>query len=459
MRPSAALAVATAAATAATVAAPAHADTRALLAADTFVSTAPGSLDANAVDVAWSAHLEWRDGTRRAAVVDYVERESLIGSDPRRELHDLAYTDHTLGAWSVTVGRYRVPGGYWLIADGAAIGRRSGNLEVSVFGGNRSFTNARVETLLTAHPRPLPLVGASLVTRGDVAAAVAYVYTADRVTLYRGDAGAGDVTAETRTPEQFVDAELVAAIGAHGFLTGGATAGSRYLVTYPSDAARLTADPTLQNVWFGSQAAYAMLDERVGAWRLAGTLTAERTQLGQVADPGALAAITGSFVEASARATWRVPKTWRVDARYRARVWADGGQAHRAQVAAEWRQGDLDVQASAGLDVHHDLARSPGYTSSRSLLYRASIGRKTMTNELAGGVAAVSALGDETAATVPADNAPDTNGERAPFTLEARSYAFVHAFGTRGAWFGGVDGEADLHGDGVRVLAQIGWAR
>lgn len=436
----------------------AHADTRALLAADTFISTAPGSLDADAVDVAWSAHLEWRDGTRRAAIVDYVERESLIGGDPRRELHDLAYTDHTLGAWSFTLGRFRVPGGYWLIADGAAIGRRRGNLEVSVFGGNRSFTNARVETLLTLHPRPLPLVGASLVTRGDVQAALAYVYTADRITIYRGDDG-GDVIAESRKPEQFVDAELVVAIGAHGFLTGGATAGSRYLVTYPSDAARLTDDPTLQNVWFGSQAAYAMLDERVGAWRFAGTLTAERTQLGQVADPGALAAITGSFVEASARATWRVPRTWRVDTRYRARVWADGGQAHRAQVAAEWRAGDLDVQGSVGLDLHHNLATSPGYTSSQSLLYRASVGRKTAATEVSVGVAAVSALGDETATNVPADNVPDTNGERAPYTFEARSYAFVHAFGTHGPWFGGVDGEADLHGDGVRVLAQIGWAR
>jgi hypothetical protein len=35
----------------------------------------------------------------------------------------------------------------------------------------------------------------------------------------------------------------------------------------------------------------------------------------------------------------------------------------------------------------------------------------------------------------------------------------VRAFATAGAWFGGLDGELDLHGDGARALLQLGFSR
>jgi len=429
--------------------APANADLRVLVAADSYLATTPRITTDDAADVAWSAHIESRD-PEQDIVFDWVERESLIGGTPRRELHELSYVDRRIPGLELTAGRFRVPGGFWLIADGAGVALRSSTLVAGVFGGSRSFTNGRTETLLTPHPHPLPLAGAALTTRGAIQAAVAYTYTADRASLYRGDG----VTATRREPEQFLDAELAATVGAHGFVTLGATIVSRYLVSYPTTDAHLTDDPTLENVWFGSQAVYALLDERAGAWRLDAGVSALRTKLGQASDP-ALAAISGSFAEGTLRATWRRDRTWRIDARYRARLWDDHSRAQRAEISAEWRHGALDASARVGVDLHHNVATAPGFVGSRTLLYRASLGRKTAGTDLAVGLAAVAALGDELSAG-PADDAGD---QRAPYTLEARSYGFVRAFATHGAWFGGLDGEVNVHGDGVRALLQIGFSR
>jgi hypothetical protein len=450
---------------------PAAAELRTLFAADSYLSTTGGLATPRAADLAWSAHLEWR-APEQAAVLDWVSRESLIGGGARRELHELSYVERRIPGLELTLGRFRVPGGFWLIADGAGLAVRSGGLVAGVFGGSRSFTNGRAETLLTRSPGPLPLVGASVSVRGDLQAALAYTYTADRLTLYRGDG----MTATSRQPEQFLDAELASTIGAHGFVTIGATIGSRYLVSYPLAAARIFDDPKLTNVWFGSQAAYAVIAWRLDAWRLDATVSALRTKLGQVGDP-ALASISGSFVEGSARARWRRGRTWRLDGRYRLRLWADRSRTQRAMVSAGWQRGALDVQARAGLDAHHSATTAPGVVTDdddragsapsadrgevwrrppgvtrTSVVYRASVGRKTTESELAIGVAAVAALGDELAA----GRADDPGDQRAPYTLEARSYAFVHLFASRGGWFVGIDGELQLRGDGVRALFQIG---
>jgi hypothetical protein len=439
------------------VAAPVRADVRALVAADSYLATTPGLATDNAADVAWSAHVEWR-GDERGATLDWVERESLIGGAARRELHELAYVERSIEHLALTVGRFRVPGGFWLIADGGAVAARWGELELGVFGGSRSFTNGRAETLLTSSPRPIPLAGAALTTRGDVRGALSYTYTADRVVLYRGDG----TTASSTQPEQFVDAEVFAPLGDDVLVTGGATAGSRYLVTYPTTAGQIVDDPRLENVWFGSQSVYALADWRLGDWRLDASAAAIRTKLGQTTaapteapEAMALAALSGSYVEGTLRATWRRERQWRVDGRYRARVWGDHRHAHRAQVTAEWRRGALDLQAGAGLDVHRNPDDVPGLVDSRTLLYRASVGRKTAGSELAVGAAAVAAIGDE----VSAGPGGDAGDQRAPYTLEARSYAFVRAFATRGAWFGGLDGELSLRGDGARALLQIGCSR
>lgn len=425
------------------------ADTTSLFALDSYLATDSSDHDVAVADVAWSAHLEWRS-RRRDATFDFVERESLIGGPGRRELHELVVVDRSFEPWSITLGRFRVPGGFWLIADGGGLSVRRDALELAVYGGARSFTNGRVETLLTRSPHFLPLVGAAITHRGDVQARLAYTYTRDRVVL----PGAGTVMPSTQ-PEQFLDAEVLAQVGERISVTSGATMGTRYLVSYPTTAAQLADDPRLETMWFGSQAAYLVVDVRAAAWRFGGAIAALRTKLGQLTETPAAAAITGSFVEASARATWRRDRSWRVVLRYRARVWADTRSAHRAHAAATWRAGVLDVQLAAGIDVHAGATPGSGYVDRTTVLYRASVGRKTATSEVATGVAASSQIGDELTAG-PGDDSGDT---RAPYTLEARSYGFVRAFVTNGPWFGGVDVEVDLHGNGIRALLQAGWGR
>lgn len=433
----------------------ARAEVRALIAADSFVSRSADATEA--ADVAWSVHGEWRE-VERGVVVDWVARASMIGGAARRELHELAYVERGVRGLELTVGRFRVPGGFWLIADGGQLAVKRGAWRVGGFGGSRAFTNGRAETLLTRTPRPLPLVGATASYRGEAQATLSYAYTADRVVLYRG----AGMSSTTRVPEQLVDAEWVAPIGERGTLVVGGNAGSRYLVRYPSSAAQLTADPAFADAWLRSHAAYAMLDQKLGDWRVAVTAAALRTKLGQVdgvvtADTGEgevakPAAYDGSFVDGAARVEGRLA-AWRVDARYRLRVRGDGGRTQRVELAATWRHGDYELAARGGLDVHADDARAPGFASHTTALYRASAGRRTARTELAIGAAATAALGDELAS--PGDDV----GDRAPYTLEARSYGFVHAFATHAGWFGGVDGELDLHGNGVRALVQIGYAR
>lgn len=434
----------------------ADSDVRALIAADTYLATEPGYTNPDAADVAWSAHVEWRTPDR-GMTLDWVDRESLIGGAPLRELHELSYVDRSLDHLAITVGRFRVPGGFWLMCDGGELAARGDQLELGVYGGSRSFTNGRADTLLSASPHPLPLVGAALTRRGQIQASLAYTLTSDLVSLDLGN----DQIATSRQPEQFVDAEAFAPIGEHWLVTAGATAGSRYLVTYPTAAAQIGETPQLANMWFGSQAAYAIVDWHAGDWRLDGTFAALRTKLGQLtdaqidtpADAAALAAITGSFVEGTTRATWRHGRMLRIDARYRARVWADHRYEQRAQLAIDARFGVLDVELSAG--VNEDRNRGvPGYVDSTTLLYRASVGRKGASTEIAVGAAAVAAIGDEASAGI-GDEADDA---RAPYSLEAASYGFIQAWARHGGWFGGIDGELDMHGGGARLLVQLGWA-
>lgn len=427
----------------------ARAELRALVAGDCYLATVPRSDVDHVGTVALSAHVEWT-AAERSAALDWVSRESLFGGPPRRELHELRYLEQGLPGLELTLGRFRVPGGFWLIVDGAGVALRRDRLSVGVFGGSRSFTNGRAETLLTSAPAPLPLVGAQVTTRGELAASLAYVLTADRVSLYRGQG----MTATARTPEQFLDAELATALGRAGFVTAGASVGTRYLVTYPTSLDALTAAPALDSQWFSAQSGYAMIDYKLGQWRLGGVASAVRTKLAQATDPQ-LQSFSGSYVDATARAQWRPSPQWRANARYRLRLWADGRRAQRAEAEASWSRGAWRAQGRLGLDAHDGDREAPGLVSTRTLFYRASAGARTAHVELSAGVAATAALADELTSAPGADE----RDQRAPYTLEARSYVFAHAFATWGQWFAGVDAEASWRGEGARTLLQLGWSR
>ncbi|MEZ4363015.1 MAG: hypothetical protein R3B48_22680 [Kofleriaceae bacterium] len=434
------------------LATPARAEVQALIAGDCYLATIPGVAGGRAGAAALSAHLEWSE-PEQLGVLDWVNREDLFGGPPRRELHELNYVERRVPGVELTLGRFRVPGGFWLIADGVGVAWRSRSRSwvAGVFGGSRSFTNGRSETMLTSSPTPLPLAGASVTRRGQtLQASASFIATSDLVVLYRGDG----MTSTKRTPEQFLDAELAAAVGEHGFVTAGLSLGSRYLVTFSTSRDQVTAPPELQDVSFGAQSAYALGEWRLGAWRLQGTASAVRTKLGPTADP-LLATISGSYGELGGRVRWHPSAPWRLEARYRFRRWADARLAQRAESAATWRRGALELSGRLGVDAHRAATDAPGLRSSTTLFYRASAARKTTRTELATGAAAVASIGDELALS-PGEDARD---QRAPFTLQARSYAFARAFLNWDAWFGGAEVEVNLRGDGVRALFQVAWSR
>ena len=441
----------------------ANADTRAIVAVDSYVATTPDGRATDVADVALSARLDWRsDDGARQVVADWVERESLIGDEPRRELQELGYTERGIEHLTLRAGRFRAPGGFWLIVDGAGVALRTDLVEAGVYAGSRAFTSSRTDTLLTSSPHPLPLVGASVVARGQTTQAeLAYTYTYDRVDIDLGgtaDGAPGAVVRSVRQPEQYVDAEVVSQLSEHVFASAGGDLGNRYLVTYPTDPTHLGDDPTLDKIYFGSQEAYALVDGTTGGLRLSATAAVLHASLAArgAGDPmaaAALAPLTGSFGEGTLRARYRPIPELRLDARYRARVRTDHSREQRGQVSGILRIGVLEASLMIGADLEHTGTTAPGFVRERSLLYRASVARKTPVTELALGAAAVAALGDEVSLT------PGDDDQRAPYTLEARSYAFVDAFAHAKGYFGGVDAELDLHGEGLRILAQIGWSR
>ncbi len=443
----------------------AYADTHSLVAFDSYVATTPDGTATDVADVALSAHLDWRsDDAERAVVADYVDRESLIGDDPRRELQELSYTERGIDHLTLRAGRFRAPGGSWLIVDGAAVAWRTDTIEAGVFAGSRAFTSSRVDTLLSSSPSPLPLAGASITMHGTATQAeLAYTYTYDRIDFYVGGeapGGPGETIESIRKPEQDIDGEVSTQLSEHIYASAGGDLGDRYLIAYSTDPAQLADDPTLDKIYFGSQEAYGMIDATQRDWRFTATAAVVHASLEE--EPGvtsavttALAPITGSFAEGTVRARWRPIPELRLDARYRARVRTDGSRDQRAQANGTWRRGELEAQLMIGADVSHPGSDDPGFVRERSLLYRASVARKTDLLDIAVGAAAVASLGNEVAVS-PND---DPGNAQAPYSLEAGSYAFVDAFAHARGWFGGLDGEVDLHGQGVRVLAQIGWAR
>ena len=437
------------------------ADTRAIVAVDSYTATTPDGRAADVADLAVSARLDWRsdDGVRQV-VADWVERESLIGAESRRELQELGYTERGIERLTLRAGRFRAPGGFWLIVDGAGVAFRTDLVEAGVYAGSRAFTSSRTDTLLASSPHPLPLVGAAVVARGPTTQAeLAYTYTYDRVDLDRGgtaDGAPGSTVRSIRQPEQYLDAEVVSQLSEHVFASAGGDLGNRYLITYPTDPAHLADDPTLDKIYFGSQEAYALVDGTTGGVRLSATAALLHASLASRGDPmaaAALAPLIGSFGEGTLRARYRPIPELRLDARYRARVRTDHTRDQRGQVSGVLRLGVVEAALMVGADFEHAGTTAPGYVRERSLLYRASIARKTTQTELALGAAAVAALGDEVSLS------PGEDDQRAPYTLEARSYAFIDAFAHARGYFGGLDAELDLHGEGLRVLAQIGWSR
>src|SRR5206468_7339383 len=96
--------------------------------------------------------------------LDFAGREAFVGNVSYNNLYELYGAARSLaGRLDVKLGRFRTPGGFWLIADGGMLTvRYTSWLEQSAYGGLRSFTTGRRNTWMDPSPVVLPLAGTSL---------------------------------------------------------------------------------------------------------------------------------------------------------------------------------------------------------------------------------------------------------------------------------------------------------
>jgi hypothetical protein len=432
-------------------------EVRSVIGMDSFVSSTKNLMSAAVADIAISGVVDAKSADQRVSLqADFVDRESMIGSPARRELHTLFVSwrlsgqpglvpsDAALPA-AVTLGRFRVPGGFWLIADGAMleIGRVD-QQSLAVTVGTRAFSNARSELHLRRHPVFVPLLaGSAQLRRQRFGAILSYVYSRDQVEL---PVTGGSVI--VRTPDQYIDGLFNAtAMTNRIFIDGGLSIGTRYIID-PE-----TPDAVRGSLAFGSQTAYGSASLKLENWRFSLALTGSRSKLNrssEMAPPG-FAALSGSFVDQSARVGWRSRKL-SVTTRYRTRWRPALNTGHRATVDLKWQEHALEFTGGVGyakLPARTDVAL-PG---SKTVLARLSAGFRTDSMQAAIGAVAQSELGDRTVVDSPEDVDTSLN----LFTLQNKNYVFGRLFWQRDRWLLSADIEATPAFDHARAFVQVTW--
>jgi hypothetical protein len=422
----------------------------------------------------WSKGEASSEGRAHALRWDWVTRESLVSDVHRRELHELAYTADALPrGFSLTAGRFRIPGGFWLFADGLHVAYQAGPVTAAVSGGLRSFTNGRTEANLRADPLALPLVAAHLsVTRPTWSGTVTFAHTRDVIELHRGfdpDGGGfdldgetegSDVVARTEHGDQFVDAQASWSPADDLYLGLGATVGTRYLTHYPTDPTDLSIDVRVEEQPFASASAYAVADWRITtALRLTATTGAHRTKLfAPVDDDSVLAPFDGSFLDEGLQLRWRPRPGLQLGSRYRLRL-RDGGDTHRGELAARVAVlSQVELFGSAAVDWHRTTDPQPvGFAPRRSLITRGGVATERDWYSAQLGILYTEALTADAALSTPAPGASD--GVLPPFGLDNRRALFLRAFGVGRGLFVGLDAELALDFAQYRGLLQMGWTR
>jgi hypothetical protein len=436
---------------------------RSVVGVDSFVSTTD-NLDATAVaDAAVSGTIEIQSESQRLSFgADFVDRESMIGSPARRELHTLFATvkfgslqrlaiaqsqasESAALAVAVTVGRFRVPGGFWMIADGGMLQiGDSTRQSLSLSAGSRAFSNARRDLHLNSAPVVLPLLaGSAQIRRDRVSALVSYIFTQDQLEL-PVTGGASIV----RTPDQYIDGTLSAnAAASKLFFDGGFSIGTRYLVAPESP------DAVRSSFALASQTGYGGATLKLPEWRFGLAVTASRSKVNRAsadAAPG-YEALGGSFIDQSARIGWHANQ-WSVDTRYRTRWRPELDLGHRGTLDVRWSSRPWELAAGVGYakqPARMDVAL-PG---SKSVLARASAGFRTSSLQTSVGAVAQSDLSDRQVV----DSPDNVDTALNLFTLQNKNYVFGKLYWQRADWLLGADVEATPTFDHLRAFVQIIW--
>ncbi len=398
--------------------------------------------------------------------LDYRDREVLVGDSPsRHELHDLSLTARNLGGrLDLVVGRFPVPGGFWLITDGGAARLRLGPVSIMGYGGLRSFTGGREDATFAGVLLPLA-GGAVTVEHPVVRGSLGFTWTQDRLTFYRGGQSEQQATSPDPT-ELFIDGQLLVLPHPTLFIAGGLTFGTRYELTYLSGSlANFTAPPTVDEKPLQSFMAYAVVEWRpVKRLRLSYAFDFDRVRIAVVKQPldNSLTAAGGSFEDHTLKASWRVWRALRLEARYRLRFRENTDIIHRFEGGA---LGDdllygIGAFVTVGGDVYQfDRASSPG--NRNVIVYTGGVSFVRPWLDVRGGILYTDAIGSGVAFSTHAQQmmgaGPTT--ELFPLVMEGQRIAFLRAFVTTHGVFAGVDGELNMDANQVRLLAQVGWAR
>jgi hypothetical protein len=456
--------------------APARAyDLRLLGGADFLLTTGPSVSGVEDAELGLTLHADLREVAHRFDFrLDFMGREGFIGNATYNNLYELYGVARRIGGiLDITVGRFRVPGGFWLIADGAMLSvRYTSWLSQSFYGGLRAFTTGRRNTWMTDDsPKALPLVGTSLLANHRlITGSLSFSYAQDDILLPEG---LNPLTNQNITEHHFADEFFLAGqvtVYPHAtlFVAAGASLGTRYDVQF--NAANPLSVTTLGVATLGAYNVYASAEwrprKRLGFLY---TFNFEHVRLLQsqlltlTAQGTPVQAADGSFEDHQLRVTYLPWRALRLEATYRLRFRANTDVEHHLLVGARgddlWR--GLGGFASVGIDVDHGIDL-PGATPAvrkvhERIIYSAGVsyvrshfdGRVgiTFTDGIGSG------LGFSQHAMNESTGAPT---ELFPYVLETNRVGFVRVFALFWKLFAGADVEENLDLAQLRMLVQVG---
>jgi hypothetical protein len=460
------------------VAAPARAwDLRAMGGVDLLLATGPSGGSVEDAELGLTLRGDLRDVAGRFDFrLDYAAREAFVGNSTYNNLYELNGVARRLsGILDVTVGRFRTPGGFWLIADGAMLTVRYRPwLSQSVYGGLRAFTTGRRNTWMTSSsPTALPLAGTSIAaTHRLVSGSLTFSWSRDGVDLHQGFIPTSNRNVIERhiEDEYFLDGQVAIYPHRQLFATAGASFGTRYDVLF--NALDPFGPTTLGIATLGSFDLYALAEYRPRKrLRLTYTFNYERVRVFQshlltLTPAGTpVAAADGSFQDHELRGVWLAWRALRLEARYRLRLRANTDVEHHITVAARgdelWRH--FGAFASIGLDVDSGISSPSTDPALRKVhdrvIYAAGLSYVRTFLDARAGITYTDGIGSGlTFSQHPMSGSGAAPTELFPYVLDTNRIVFVRVFATFWKMFAGLDVEENLDAVQLRLLAQIGAA-
>jgi hypothetical protein len=444
-------------------AARAEPDFRAIAGTDLLLTTDGASVENAEIGV--SVRADARDLARRVDLrLDFRGREGIVGDSSNNELYELSALIKLLPKkLELKIGRFPVPGGYWLIADGAMLRvHYTSWLSQTIYGGLRSFTTGRRNTWMSNQPMALPLAGTSIQFASRIVSAqVGFTYAQDGIDFHLGENELTDQNLIERhlENEYFLDGQVAVFPTDKLSFSSGASLGTRYDVQF--NALNPAGPTTLGVATLGAFGVWALAEWRVTkAVRLSYTFNFERVRLFESQLPLLTAAGTpvqaadGSFEDHVVRATWRFWRALRTSVQYRLRFRGNTDVEHHA--ALDLRGDEVWHGLGAFGSIGFDADTLTGKQHDRAI-YSVGVSYVRPWLDVRAGILYTDGIGSGllfSQATTAQNGLSPT--QLFPYVLDTNRIAFVRGFATFWKMFAGLDVEQNLDAAQLRLLAQIG---